>query len=412
MNHPVAFIDAWTDDLADEPFVALVWTLRTALKDLIKKPKVKKDWNSFINTSGKVASIVALGAAKRGAAALITAGAVKSLEEAIGDSQSAETLSDGVSTVSTGVTDDLAAAISQGPSNLASRLRDFEAGKNAIRAMKDSLSVLVDGLPKAGKHAPVIIIIDELDRCRPSYAIKLLEEIKHLFDVPGIVFIFGMHANQLAHSVQATYGNSFNGSAYLKRFINRKYFLSTPSRDNIVKHIIAKSNLSPSSFVYPRTFIEDGVKGRFGFEAIVSYYLDKLDVPTRDLFEVFDILETSSAVAGDEIMLPYILPLIIARVTGVDPETLSWANAKISFVMGQENREASPQVLFDYYYGRRNNSDAQMVAIYQSNDPPIYINELALRTMRAGESRALADFRRYEQLINALTRQTYEADIA
>lgn len=36
LNHPVAFVDAWRDDLADEPLTALVVTLQDALGDLIE----------------------------------------------------------------------------------------------------------------------------------------------------------------------------------------------------------------------------------------------------------------------------------------------------------------------------------------------------------------------------------------
>ena len=78
-----------------------------------------------------------------------------------------------------------------------------------IKQMKAALAEVVSSLESKDRSAPIIIVIDELDRCRPTYAIKLLEEIKHLFDVPGLVFVFGMHGDQLAHSVKAAYGAEF-----------------------------------------------------------------------------------------------------------------------------------------------------------------------------------------------------------
>ncbi len=86
--------------------------------------------------------------------------------------------------------------------------------------LKASLSSLVASVGE-GKRPPVIIIVDELDRCRPTYAVKLLEEIKHAFDVHGLVFILGMNGEQLGHSLSGAYGPGFNGPAYLSRFISR-----------------------------------------------------------------------------------------------------------------------------------------------------------------------------------------------
>jgi len=43
-------------------------------------------------------------------------------------------------------------------------------------------------LTKGKSQSKVIIIVDELDRCRPDYAIRVLEIIKHLFDVNGYIF--------------------------------------------------------------------------------------------------------------------------------------------------------------------------------------------------------------------------------
>ena len=81
----------------------------------------------------------------------------------------------------------------------------FEERKHAVEAMKKSLGRLIDSLHGTASPPPVFIVIDELDRCRPTYAVKLLEERKHLFDVEGLVFIFGLHGAQLAHSIVGAY---------------------------------------------------------------------------------------------------------------------------------------------------------------------------------------------------------------
>ncbi len=77
---------------------------------------------------------------------------------------------------------------------------------------------------------PVIFIIDELDRCRPDYAVEVLEKLKHFFSVPGIVFVLSIDKEQLCSSVKGFYGSdSIDASNYLKRFIDLEYHIPKPN---------------------------------------------------------------------------------------------------------------------------------------------------------------------------------------
>lgn len=64
----------------------------------------------------------------------------------------------------------------------------------------------------------VVIFIDELDRCKPTYAVKLLERIKHYFNNDKIIFVFSTNLEELQSSVKCVYGESFNAYRYLDRF--------------------------------------------------------------------------------------------------------------------------------------------------------------------------------------------------
>ncbi len=98
-------------------------------------------------------------------------------------------------------------------------LKEHSTTKNAISEFKTKLTLLIDELEKAsGIELPLFIFIDELDRCRPDYAIELLEGIKHLFGVKGIYFVVATNISQLSESVKAVYGSGFDGERYLKRF--------------------------------------------------------------------------------------------------------------------------------------------------------------------------------------------------
>lgn len=69
--------------------------------------------------------------------------------------------------------------------------------------------------------SPVLIIIDELDRCHPHYAIEFLETIKHIFDIRGIIFVIGVDKGQLASSAKALFGQQLDFNEYYRKFANR-----------------------------------------------------------------------------------------------------------------------------------------------------------------------------------------------
>jgi len=59
--------------------------------------------------------------------------------------------------------------------------------------------------------------VDELDRCRPDFALGLLERIKHLFDVEGIAFVLLVNRSQIEGYIRTVYGNA-DAEAYLLKF--------------------------------------------------------------------------------------------------------------------------------------------------------------------------------------------------
>ncbi len=87
---------------------------------------------------------------------------------------------------------------------------------------------------------PLAIVIDELDRCRPLFAIELLERIKHLFDVPHVVFVLGMDVDQLKKSLKAVYGD-IDAQDYLLKFLDVEITLPPLSKDNFMDYLWHRS---------------------------------------------------------------------------------------------------------------------------------------------------------------------------
>ena len=97
------------------------------------------------------------------------------------------------------------------------RLTAHKKAQESVREFQVTLQDMARELSAQNGH-PLIVMIDELDRCRPSYAVELLEVAKHLFSVDHVVFVLAVKRSELVHSIRALYGNGFNAAGYLRRF--------------------------------------------------------------------------------------------------------------------------------------------------------------------------------------------------
>ena len=92
------------------------------------------------------------------------------------------------------------------------------------------------------KGMPIVIIIDELDRCRPDYAIKTLESLKHFFDIPGFVFVLALDETQLKSSVKCLFGTE-NFDGYKRKFINNSFLLPEPNKIKFTRFLYKKTGI-------------------------------------------------------------------------------------------------------------------------------------------------------------------------
>ena len=104
--------------------------------------------------------------------------------------------------------------------------------KSSLRDLANTIWISTDG-------KPIVVLIDELDRCRPTYAIELLETAKHIFGVDHVVFVLAVNRQQLAHSVKALYGSKFDAEGYLRRFFDIDYGLPAPDRESFIRDMLA-----------------------------------------------------------------------------------------------------------------------------------------------------------------------------
>lgn len=104
----------------------------------------------------------------------------------------------------------------------------YEERTKALGNLKSSLETSFNGeAPKA------FVFVDELDRCRPDFAITYLETIKHIFDIRGLVFILAVDYPHLASSAKALFGMDLNFHEYYRKFVQRTVTFPKQAQDNL-----------------------------------------------------------------------------------------------------------------------------------------------------------------------------------
>ena len=112
-------------------------------------------------------------------------------------------------------------------------VEDFETSTTALEAHLSATNMIV-------------IFIDELDRCRPEYALAMLETIHHCFLVEGIAFVLTINQDELCNSLMTLYGPEFDARRYLRRFVNKQVHLSPGTFQKYVASKISDLGVDPS----------------------------------------------------------------------------------------------------------------------------------------------------------------------
>lgn len=319
-GHPAVFFDAWQNDFTADPLLAFIAEFDAGLKeylryippgDKIKKAaiaKVKRLWRPVLTvlacaTAKHLAGISALHAKE-----------LFSDDENADDHDDANDSSDGKVHNFDDVKNRLKKAIDKA-------LEEHTTIKKSIADFKEKLTQLIDALERVnGVQLPLIIFVDELDRCRPDYAIELLEGIKHLFGVPGVFFAIATNIQQLGESVKAVYGAGFDGQRYLKRFFDLNYSLREPSNKQFAAFLFSRmEHPELGKIVYglehSKTLTGKNVVGATS-EEVLSFVLerhaDAFELGLRDQLQIANILEAAFlSIQGKQIHIFFLVFLAV-----------------------------------------------------------------------------------------------------
>lgn len=255
-GHPAISINAWKYDYVDDPYTYVMASLDAYFQSLVErqeksvKEKIIDKVDAVRNNAGKLLWLGIKGIGKRASRYAFGAAADEMVEVV-------DRYAPAVRAEATEIVDEVEKQLVEVTDNIISayikkRLDDFTETKEALQSFRDSLEALVKLLEDELKlKMPMFIFIDELDRCRPPYAIQMMERIKHLFDVPQLAFVIATDTTSLSHSVQAVYGPKFDGREYLGRFFHRTYKLPPASRKRIISAMIMVEGIALDDWSFP-----------------------------------------------------------------------------------------------------------------------------------------------------------------
>ena len=173
---------------------------------------------------------------------------------------------------------------------------DLKKGENPLDSYKEYKKFkfkFISALQNFTKELekPLVFIIDELDRCRPDYAIKTLETIKHFFNIPNVVFIIGVDRKQIESTVKVLYGANIDNNCdeYLRKFIDQDFYLPHNTTEQYIS-FLCKKHLTEILHAYAEDRHTFSV---LNFENLVSPYtilpFKQKPIDVKFILDVFTI---------------------------------------------------------------------------------------------------------------------------
>lgn len=294
-GHPVVIFDAWENDLGEEAAISLMAAIKKMIDEWVAQMPANEELavraGEMVRDGVKELRRAVLPASKVVATAMLkkfTGIGFKELMDAVdGDDvlpvEPQETLS----------SEKIEAGLDK---IFESALGEQKKRSEAIRSFKASVSKALELIDQNTEATlPAFVFVDELDRCRPPYAISLLEEIKHIFGMPSVCFVVSTNIEQLSHSIRGVYGPGFNGGGYLKRFFDHQFTLLAPDNASHANLLFQEATFLstrklalglPSNLIYPKKATPANT---------AALIFDAFDLDLRSQKQVFMIADLAAA---------------------------------------------------------------------------------------------------------------------
>lgn len=280
-QHKVAFIDAFEQDYIEDPFMVIAAELATLLDDN----------NGGASALRGRAAAVMKAILPLGSKLLVNAVG----RFALGSADLADDIQELVDAAREGVAD-------QAEKSIERKLEEHEDEKKSFAEYRRSLAGFATKQDK-----PVVVFVDELDRCNPAFAVRLIERIKHFFEIPNVVFVLLLNREQLEQAVKGVFGEQTDAAAYLSKFVRFFFRLPPPS---VKRHgpagSLVQSFLSRELLRYGFDIAQDRAVAEF--HAAATIWVRVVSMSLRDMEKMCALFALSGPI-GQVGLLAYLIAL-------------------------------------------------------------------------------------------------------
>jgi len=287
----VIYFDAYAADYFNDPFVSFSGEILGLVDKRFADNKGLIERREFKKTAVEVGKRLAGLAVKVGIRAA-TLGAVESshLKEM---KEIGSEIASGVSTISADI--------------IEKKIDNYVAEKDSMAGFKRSLAKLA-AIVREEQGFPLTIIVDELDRCRPDFALGLLERIKHLFDVEGVAFVLLVNQCQIESYIKSVYGD-VDARAYLLKFAN--LFVDLPNQQSQFRFQHEKGRQEYSQILMGHyDLLKQAQDGRF-LERSLGTLVDHFDLTLREMEKLFTIMALYySSLPSNQYTNPFLIAML------------------------------------------------------------------------------------------------------
>lgn len=314
-DYRVIYLDAFQQDYVEDPFLLIASEINELIASddslaLDIKEKAAKVMKAILPVSTKVLMNIAS-------------------RLALGSADGSKVIEDAIQSASDSTAD--ATQIW-----LENKIDDHKKEKESLDSFRAALQAFCESQDK-----PVIFFIDELDRCRPTFAVRLIERLKHFFDVPNLVFVLLLNRDQLEKAIKGVYGSETDATSYLGKFIHM--YLKLP------KNAEASNDQSNSNWNYlwqlSRHYKFTNSSSLEGFVDGLSIFASTMKMSLRDLEKAMSLL----ALNGVSNTAPYLAWPIALKIKHPDIFSGLLSNDKVAHINAielLEKMEASENVYF------------------------------------------------------------------
>jgi hypothetical protein len=281
---PSIYIDAFANDYIDDAFISVASAITGFVSENIEKDSAEK-LSDLKEKTKKIGTQFLAWSAKIGIKAA-TLGIIRDSD--------IEELKD----IKTDLSKDMSSLIGE---FIEERLESHTKDVELIQSFRELLSEIPSKLV-GNEGNSLVVIIDELDRCKPTFAVELLEKIKHLFSVKNVIFVLVMNKNQLEESIKNVYGQNVDAHTYLQKFISFEVQLPKYSRWSDSTDL---SKYSRKLFTY---YGLESWSGATEFINSLDALSSHFDLSLRQLEKVVtNLLFMRATSSGDQLSLPSIM---------------------------------------------------------------------------------------------------------